>query len=241
MLRSFETALRFLTVIQVPADPPPTMGDVGRSAWAFPLVGVFLGLVLVIAWWFASAHLPHPVAAVIVVALWVALTGGLHLDGWTDCCDALATALPPERRCEILKDSRLGTFGALGLFLLLLLKVTAVAWQMLPVSMLFLAPVAGRAMMVLASSSAQHRGDGMAAEFIWGMSHNSVLAAGVILFVCALFAGWAGLAAAALSYAAVMGFRRAAEHRLGAVNGDVLGATCEIAETVVLVVGCWQW
>ncbi|MCA1959230.1 MAG: adenosylcobinamide-GDP ribazoletransferase [Desulfomonile sp.] len=241
MLRSFETAFGFLTVFRVPVDPPPTMGDVGRSATAFPLVGMFLGLVLLIAWWFLADHFPPIVAAVLVVALWVVLTGGLHLDGWTDCCDALATALPPERRFEILKDSRLGAFGALGLFLLLVLKIGAVAYDALPASMLFLAPVAGRATLVLAASSARHSGQGMAAEFIWGMSHNSVLAAGIILGVCALFAGWAGIVAAGLSYAAVMAFRRMAEDRLGAVNGDVLGACCEIAEVVVLTVACWRW
>ena len=58
----------------------------------------------------------------LLLTLWAALSGGLHLDGWADCCDGLLNASAPARRLEIMKDPRLGTFGGAGLVLLLLAK-----------------------------------------------------------------------------------------------------------------------
>lgn len=241
MLRSFKTALGFLTIFRVPLDPSPDMTDVGKSAWAFPLVGAVIGLILLVCGAVLSPNLPGPLAAVLVVAVWIVATGGLHLDGWADCCDALAASLPPERRREILKDSRLGTFGAAGLILLLGSKTAVIANENLPLIFLFLAPVWGRTMMVLVAHKSMHPNQGMAADFGLGLDRRSVLWAVVIGIVLALLAGWQGILAAVAGYVIAMGFRRLALSRLHVVNGDVIGAVCELSETVVLVIGSLKW
>ena len=70
-------------------------------------------------------RLPPLLAATLTLAGWAALTGLLHLDGWSDCCDALLAPLERQRRLEIMKDPRLGSFGVAGLALLLLVKLAA--------------------------------------------------------------------------------------------------------------------
>jgi adenosylcobinamide-GDP ribazoletransferase len=241
MTRAISTALGFLTIFKIQVDPPPDMKEVGRSAWAFPVVGALLGVLLVGSHWFLVAHLPLIIAAILTVGFWVFLTGGLHLDGWTDCWDALAAAVSPERRREILKDSRLGTFGALALILLMGLKVAALGRADFPLTMLFLAPVVGRGMMVAAAWSSRYSGEGMGALFFAGLDSRTVQWTLVLAFAPALLGGWLGLAALGVAWLGVLWFRRLAEDRLGIVNGDVLGAVCEFSETIVLVAACFKW
>jgi adenosylcobinamide-GDP ribazoletransferase len=241
MERSLRIALGFLTIFKTHLTPYPDMVEVGRSAWVFPLVGGLIGLVLVLLHAVLTTLLPSAPAAVLVVGAWVVLTGGLHLDGWTDCWDALAAPVSAERRFEIMKDSRLGTFGALGLILLLGVKTAAVPGSGSPLIALFLAPVIGRGTMVLAAHGSRHRGDGMAAAFISGLDGHTVKWAAVLGLGPALLAGWSGIVAAFGAYAGATWFRRFAESRLPSINGDVLGGMCEFSEAVFLVIACAAW
>jgi len=240
-VRSFKLALQFLTVVRVPVEPAADLVEVGRSAWAFPIVGSLIGVVLVAASLIVQAYLPASLSAILVVALWVAVTGGLHLDGWTDCWDALAASVPPERRREILKDSRLGTFGALSLILLLVAKIAAVGSEKISLEFLFVAPIIGRSVMVILAHGARHCGDGMASQFLAGVDDRCVRWAWILGMVPVLITGWIGIVAALAAYVTSYRFRRVAESRLGMVNGDVIGATCELCETTFLVIACARW
>jgi adenosylcobinamide-GDP ribazoletransferase len=240
MIRAFSTTLGFLTVFKINLDPPPDLTEVGKNSWTFPLVGALLGILLLSAQWFFAGHFPSVVAAILTVGLWIFLTGGLHLDGWTDCWDALAAAVSPERRVEILKDSRVGTFGSLALVLLLGLKVAAMGQPGFPLIMLFIAPIIGRAMMVLAAHGARYRGSGMGALFFAGLDAGTVRWAAILAIIAAVIGGLNGLLGLGVAYAATVWFRRLAEHRLGMVNGDVLGAVCELTETIVVVMATFR-
>ncbi len=238
MLRAFKIAVGFLTVFKVRIDPVPDMAEAGGSAWAFPLVGALLGILLVAAHAVLAAVLPASMAAVLVVGLWVVLTGGLHLDGWTDCWDAMAASVPPERRREILKDSRLGTFGALALMLLVAVKGSALAGEHFRGVMLFLAPVIGRGALVVAAYGIVNPGQGMGAQFCRGMDKKTARWAAILGFGPALIAGWIGILAVIAAYVGSFWFRRFAVSRLGTVNGDVIGAMCELSEALVLLTAC---
>ncbi len=238
MLRAIEIAFQFLTVVKVRLDPAADLQETGRAAWAFPIVGAFIGLLLVITYWVLSAHLPSSLVAILVIGVWVFLTGGLHIDGWTDCWDALAASVTPERRFEILKDSRLGTFGALALILLLVVKIAAVANADFPLIMLFLAPIMGRGLMVVTGYGSDHRGAGMAAEFLSGVDRRVIQWVGILGLGPALLAGWTGIWALVVAYLGTVSFRRFAQARLGIINGDVMGATCELAEALALLTAC---
>ena len=121
----FWLALGFLTTLPVRATPYAPDG-LGKAAAWFPLVGLLLGLLLA-ALHAAALWLFGPLpAAVLLVAVWAGLTGGLHLDGLADCCDGLLAPVNRERRLEIMRDPRVGSFGVIGLVLALLAKTAAV-------------------------------------------------------------------------------------------------------------------
>lgn len=241
MLRPFEIALQFLTTFRIRIEPPPSLHEVGGSAWAFPMVGAVIGAILTGAYVLLEGRLPPILCAAVVVGLWVVITGGLHLDGWTDCWDALPASVTPERRFEILKDSRLGTFGALGLFLLLIVKVGALTQTDFRPIVLFLAPVASRAIMVLVVYRSPHRVEGMAALFLPGMNSRVVSFAAIFGLIPAVIGGWQVILAVAGAYIGAVLFRRLAESRLSAINGDVIGAVCELSEALVLLIACVRW
>lgn len=242
MINAFRIALGFLTVFRVHSHPSEGINQVGSSAWAFPLVGAIIGGILIAAYYVAGNFLPPFITAILVVGLWIVLTGGLHLDGWTDCWDAMAASVPTERRREILKDSRLGSFGAIALIMLVGLKVASVSSENFPPVMLILAAVTGRCSMVAVSYKAQCSTVGMAAEFVSSVSRNAV----IVAFVCGisaavLLAGTLGLAGITCAYLGSLWFKKLAESRLNIFNGDVIGAICELSEALVLVIGCGRW
>ena len=129
-LRLFFTALQFFTRVPVPAwvgfEPAWLQGCVRY----FPLVGACVGLAGALVLAAASLLWPPVVAVVLSMAATVWLTGAFHEDGWADTCDGLGGAVSRARALEIMKDSRIGSYGAVGLMLILGLKA-AVLTQLL--------------------------------------------------------------------------------------------------------------
>ena len=124
--RSLLEALRFLTAIPIPGLPAADERTIARSLAAFPLVGLFIGGIGACGGWLAWWLWGPPLHAVTVVVTWTLLTLGLHLDGVADTCDALFSWRSRERQLEIMKDSRIGTMGALGLLTIFLVKIAAI-------------------------------------------------------------------------------------------------------------------
>ena len=230
-MNDLRTALGLLTIFPV-RYVKISAGALGL----YPAIGLFIGAMLVTAHFLLRLALPNLVAAVLVAVLWVIITGGLHLDGFADACDALFAATTRERRLEILRDVHLGTFGAAGLMLLLMLKVATVADT--AVESLFLAPILGRWAIVFAATFPLARREGMAATFIAGLSRREILLATMIAVLCCVILGWLGLAAfvgAAMIAGLVALF---ALNRLGGLTGDIYGMICESVEVGVLLIGC---
>jgi adenosylcobinamide-GDP ribazoletransferase len=210
----------------------------GRSAKWFPLVGLILGLTLAGSQWLLSWVLPGSVTAVLIIALWAWLTGGLHLDGLADCGDGLLVAAGWERRLEILKDSRLGAFGAILLVLFLLAKVTAVAALPVPSFALVLAPVLGRWFILVAARQPSARPGGMGDSFAASLTPRMLFIAAVLPFLLIVGGGWRGgqtVLAALLAVLATFIILRMARTRLGGVTGDVFGLVVEMTELIVLL------
>ena len=138
-------AIRFLTVVPVPGREASGPGAFGRAAWWFPLVGLALGALLVGADRACSFAFPPLLAGVLLLALWKVLTGGIHLDGLADALDGLA-GIDADDRLAIMRDSRLGVFGAAGLVLHLLISAGAIDALSSPgrAAVLLIAPGIGR-------------------------------------------------------------------------------------------------
>lgn len=130
--KSLIAALAFYTCIPVPAVELLPFQNVSRLA---PLIGLLIGgLLATLHWGLVSLEIPRLTGSAIVVVLWIAITGGLHLDGAIDTADGLAVT-QPERRLTVMTESTTGAFGVMAAVAIVLLKVTALhdltAWQWL--------------------------------------------------------------------------------------------------------------
>jgi adenosylcobinamide-GDP ribazoletransferase len=145
MIASLILAVRFLTVLPVPGREAAGPDALGRAAWWFPVVGLALGIVL--AWVDRALHTVFSpfTAAVLVLTFWKAITGAIHLDGLADCLDGLG-GRDREHRLAIMRDSRIGVFGAVGLVFYLMIAFVAVAETPagLRGRILLMAPMVGR-------------------------------------------------------------------------------------------------
>lgn len=242
-MSAFWVALGFLTTLPVPRhDLPPDA--LRRAGVWFPVVGLLLGALLAAAAVGLRLVLPAPVAAVLVTVLWVALTGGLHLDGLADCCDGLLPPVARERRLEIMRDPRLGTFGVAGVVLALLLRGTAIATLAPAWPALLLAPLWARWLLLVAAQRPSARPGGMGASMGLAQSPGRVAGAALMPLAVTAMLGWQqwllwlAVAGAAL---AALGVLWLAQRRLGGVTGDVFGAVVEVSEVVFLCVACVRW
>lgn len=132
-LRLFFTALQFFTRVPVPAWVGFQPEWLQACARYFPLVGACVGMVGALVLATTSLFWPPVVAVLLSMVATVWMTGGFHEDGWADTCDGLGGAVSRERALLIMKDSRLGTYGALGLALMLGLKAAALTSLLAPV------------------------------------------------------------------------------------------------------------
>lgn len=126
-LALFATALQFLTRLPVPPCAGFQTNWLPRALIYFPLVGALIGLFNVGVWWLAAHWFPPALAVGLTLAASLCLTGALHEDGFADVCDGFGGATTRARILEIMKDSRIGVYGALGLGMMVALKWFALA------------------------------------------------------------------------------------------------------------------
>jgi adenosylcobinamide-GDP ribazoletransferase len=231
-------ALRFLTRLPLPRRAAPDADVQARSVLFYPLVGLVIGALLA-ALGAVLASADAGVGAALLLAVWVGITGALHLDGVADTADAwLGSHGDRQRALEIMKDPRSGAAGVTAVGLILILKFAALgallaehAWLAL-----WFAPLLGRAAIVLMLLRLPYlRPDGLGALLAARLPRPAAwwvlfaVGAGVVVF------GYAGssllLAAVLIAGAFIVWLRR----WLGGCTGDTLGAGCELVETAVLI------
>lgn len=248
-MQNFLKAISLLTRLPVRVTWDDTTPPGRMMAW-YPVVGLVLGLLLALPVAAFGYGLPAPAVPLlgpaIVLAIWVGLTGALHLDGWADFCDAMFVHASREKRLQIMADPRLGSFGATGLVVLLLLKLAALQgiMQMLAqrptlFPLLIGAPVLARTAIVwVCWTFPLAKPDGMAAHFKQGLARRDLILALATAALVAACAGWRGLVCIGLAVLTAGLLGRLAVRKIGGITGDVLGATVEAVETVVLVACC---
>lgn len=244
-LALFLTAVQFLTRVPVPTLKAFQPDWTARSARYFPLVGALVGLasgaVLVAASQIWTGVMP----ALLATGIGILITGAFHEDGLADTADGLGGGQTPERRLEIMKDSRLGTYGVLALGLALSIKV--VALSQIPVSVVLLALIAahagGRTVAVLIMRALPYAGDRASAKVkpvADGVKHGEVaiaLALGLLaLAPAALVAPLATAGAVLVGGLVAAVVARLARKLIGGWVGDTLGACEQAFEISFLVV-----
>ena len=240
MIRAFALALQLLTRLPVPSSShPPRPEELGLSVLFFPVVGLLIGALL--AGLHTALWLVDPgVLAALVLAAWVLLTGGLHLDGLADTADAwIGGQGNRDRTLAIMKDSRSGPIAIVAIVLVLLLKFTALQALLAGDArvILLLAPVLGRmAIVLLLITTPYVRPDGLGAPYARFLPRLSCsLLALLIAAATVALLEWQGGALLAVLGVGLVGWRHGLMARLGGTTGDTLGAACELAETIALL------
>jgi adenosylcobinamide-GDP ribazoletransferase len=250
-MAGFLVALTFLTIVPVPFRSCPSSADVGRSRFWFPVVGLLLGAVLGAAARGAVLLNSPALGALLVLALWVVLTGALHLDGLCDLCDGLAAARPPEERFRILRDPHLGTFGLVGGVLLLLAKFVAIQ-ELMPIWsgrlpwLVGAAVVSARCLVLwMAGGSRYPRADGAGKALVeatsaWEGTGFGIAALAAVAAIQPLTGLPVSVVPVLAALAGVALLRLACHARLGGITGDCLGAGIELAEVLFLLTAALQ-
>src|SRR5262245_59900164 len=241
MISSLILALRFLTVVPVPGREVDPREALGRAAWWFPIVGLALGIVLAGADRALRAVVSPMLAAALVLAIWKAATGAIHLDGLADCLDGLA-GHDRVRRLAIMQDSRIGVFGAVGLTFYLLIAFVGLGETPTAARgrILLVAPVVGRlAPLLIAPRFRPAKPDlGTGAAFLRGLSPWAGLAhLAAVAVLSAWLLGPLGPAMMLASLLVVLLWTAFLAGRFGGMTGEVLGSVIELSELAILLEG----
>ena len=240
----FLSAAGFLTRLPMPGWVGWADDRMIRASRYFAAVGALVGLAGGLVWWLAGQVAPGAVAAGLALAAMIWLTGALHEDGLADCADGLGGGKTGEQALEIMRDSRVGSYGVLALVFSVGLRWAALAalapgWGMLA---LVLAGGIGRAAMVPATALASYaRREGLGGSLAGGAGVIEVAAALGTALVLGIIGGWPGLLALVLALAVTGGFLLYMVRRVGGYTGDGLGAIAQLGEIAVLVVLAGAW
>ena len=246
MIAGLAAAVQFLTIVPPLVRRPFTDAEMGRAVGWFPLVGLLIGGLLVGVDFGTRRLWPAGVSAALVLAAWIVVTGGLHLDGLMDSCDGLLGGRTVEDRLRILRDPRVGSFAMIGGVLVMLTKWSVLAGMIDPVermAAIVLTPALGRLAVALALVRfpyARPEGAGRAMKDHVRLG-DGLLAAFTAVCVIGGVAIWSqdlvgGVIAMLLAELVALVVGKFAQGRIGGVTGDVYGAVCEVAECTVLLV-----
>ena len=240
-------AVQFLLVSPAFIRRAFTPQEMGAAVGFYPVAGLILGLILAGVRFLFALVIPPLLSAALILALWVALTGALHLDGFLDSCDGLLGGFTPEQRLEIMRDERVGAYALAGGSLLLLTKFSAlvsIPWIIPALVSAALLSRWGVAMVLVAFPYARSEGLGRAVKNHAGW-RQALLASIITLAVLALLAFWAPPVPVILSVVAAglvsILFARFTLARLPGLTGDIYGAVNELVEVAVLIVWCFSW
>ena len=238
LARAALAAVSFLTRVPVGRAIAFDGADVGRGAPLFPLVGAVVGGAVALAGSLMARELPPLLAAALALAAGALLTGALHLDALADVADGLGGSTR-EDALRIMREHTVGAYGAVALISSLLVKTFALA-ELLAIdggawALVAAGGLSRAAIVPLAVALPYAReGDGKG-RVLDGAGRPAAVAAGLLGIALSLSFGLRGIVLAAAVAALTLGWGRFCRRRFGGVTGDLLGACCELAETLVLV------
>jgi adenosylcobinamide-GDP ribazoletransferase len=258
-LALFFVATQFLTRLPTPTFSGFQSSWLSQSARYFPLVGVLVGLINVGAWWLSSRWWPVSVSVGLMLAASLLVTGAFHEDGFADACDGFGGGVTADRVLEIMKDSRIGAYGAIGILVMIGLKWTTLV--AIPSTIFPLAVIGAHMFSRWCSIGLIWRlpyvradGDAKAKPFADALSAREWLLSGAIgvlglLPIAYASMHWTGVGArgllAAIAYAMVAAVVAAAvtallaaayfRRRIGGYTGDCLGAVQQMTELAFLL------
>jgi adenosylcobinamide-GDP ribazoletransferase len=237
LLTEIRLAAAFLTILPV-GDNSATAAELTRSLGWFPLIGFSLGAILAGADYVLAYFIASAVRSTLLVLALTAVSGAVHLDGLADTADALGAGRDRVRALEILRDSRIGSFGAAAVFFVLALKVAALASAAHSRSIaLYLAPGMARWAMVAVPYRLPYlreHGAGSALLSVQG-EHNLRVASIITLLALLLTGSLRAIRGVIVAIILIWMFRVFYARWLGGITGDLIGAAGEVVEAAALI------
>jgi adenosylcobinamide-GDP ribazoletransferase len=241
-LTELKLGFMFLTRLPLRHETEVAKGQLARALWSAPLVGAVVGFAAAIVFSIALLlHVPLLPAAVLAVATTTLLTGALHEDGLADVADGFGGGATRERKLEIMRDSRIGTYGVVALILSFMLRVCAIAElgdDMAVLAALIAAHAGGRAAIPLFMHVVPPaRAEGLAADA--GVPSQAVSLVAVVIGAAALLTGL-GIKASIIALLLLAGagafMAWLSWRQIQGQTGDVLGALEQVGEIIVLLI-----
>lgn len=239
-LRQFAAATGLLTRLPIWRVVPDAPANFAAGVWAYPVVGGIVGaiggFIYALCW---HIGLPPAIAGIWTVAAMLLTTGALHEDGLADTADGLGGGASAERKLAIMRDSRIGSYGALALVLALATRgvaITEIARPLDVAAALIVSGAVSRATIIVVLLASQPaRKDGMAAVLseIPSAQACAGLAIAALLAILLLPSG-SFLALVAITITTGIGAAMLARAQIGGHTGDILGASAIVADCLVL-------
>jgi adenosylcobinamide-GDP ribazoletransferase len=242
-MREFLLALSFLTILPAGRFFPAEEKALARSMAFFPIAGLLIGVLAAAGYYLMSLIFPRTLVLWLVIALIAVLTRGIHLDGLADTVDGVACGGTREKILEVMRDSRIGTFGVLALVILMGAKYLAldqIPASSLSASLIVMVVIGRSAMVLVCYRSVYARSSGgLGKAFTDHVGTRELMVSSLTCLVISLFAiGPRGILVFSAAAFFSIGYRQYFMKKLGGVTGDILGGANECAEllTVLLLV-----
>lgn len=239
MFKQIALMFQFYTRIPIPIDLKATSEDYGKGMAFAPLVGAVLGALCALVYYAVSRLGGGFLPACFAVAAYAYFSGGLHLDGLGDTADGIFSNTSRERTLEIMKDSRVGTFGLLAVVLVLLLNIAIVSAmdEKTAMAALFVMPICGRFASCLGCRLGSYaRENGMGKSFMAYTKTPQVVIALVLTILGVWFILYEkGIYSILLTAVVTALFVLYMKKKIGGMTGDTAGAVLELSQTAVLL------
>ena len=239
-MKDFLRAFSFLTILPVGQISVSEEKELARSMAFFPLVGLVIGLILALGYYLLSFLFPRPLALWLTIGLLAFLTRGLHLDGFADTVDGLASSGTREKILEVMRDSRIGAFGVISLILLIgakYLTLDQISTESIPYSLILMAVMGKNSMVLICYRSPYARSsEGLAKPFTENLgTREMALSLASAFGIALLLMGLKGILVFLGICLFSLGYRFFFIKKLGGVTGDILGAANELSELLCLI------
>jgi adenosylcobinamide-GDP ribazoletransferase len=241
ILKRIILMLQFLTSIPLPFKFDVKNEDFGKGLVFAPIIGFFIGGILAGTYFLLNFIFPLYIISILILIEYILLTGGLHLDGLGDTFDGLFSNRPKERILEIMRDSRVGTNAVLAIVCVLILNVFLLfgMGSDFIAKALLLLPVAGRIGSLVGAGVSKYArsGEGLGKSFIDYCGTKEILI-GLIFYFAIFFIvdNIRGLIISIFPVITAVLLVKYFSRKIGGATGDILGAVCELNQTIFLMV-----
>ncbi len=234
-IKSFLLMILFLTRIPLKYPYKYNDDDFLEGIKLTPLIGLIIGLFITIPFMLGS-YLDKTVIVLIVWALYTWITGGLHIDGFTDTIDGLFSNRDKGKIFEIMSDSRIGAFGVIGFVFMILFNITLSYY--LGYKFFILMPIVGRVSSLLAASGSKYAKDsmGMGTLYIENAKRRDVTTGNIFILIISIIlrVRLRYLIPIFLTQLIVLFLTKYIKKKIDGMTGDTIGFIVEISQTIYL-------